>query len=146
MDYEEYERLCEVRRKENEAYLETFTRTLEEAGLSEKTINRHYDNVDFYLNEYLLREDADTMVQGCYRIDDFLGYFFIRKCMWSTPSTIKSTAASLKKFYKSMKDHGHISAADYEEVTDTIKDGMEFWLDDCATFNDPSAANPFAFF
>ncbi len=38
------------------------------------------------------------------RINDFLGEFFIRKCMWSTPGTIKRTAASIKKFYKFMPD------------------------------------------
>lgn len=40
------------------------------------------------------------MENGCKDeyLSDFFGYFFIRKCMWSTPDTVKSTIASLKKF------------------------------------------------
>ncbi len=29
----------------------------------------------------------------------FLGYWFIKKAMWSSPVQIKSNAASLKKFF-----------------------------------------------
>ena len=39
------------------------------------------------------------------------GYFFIRRCMCSTPSTVKGTAASIKKFYKCMLDHGSTDTA-----------------------------------
>lgn len=144
MDYEEYERLCEVRREENESYLNIFEESLMEAGLSDKTINSHLRNVHFYINEYLLREDAEPMMEGCYKVSDFLGYFFIRKCMWSTPVSIKSNAVSLKKFYKCMKDHGHIDAIDYETLTTTIRDEMEIWLEDCEAYNDPDAEDPFA--
>ena len=39
----------------------------------------------------MLREDALTMENGCKDeyLSDFFGYFFIRKCMWSTPDTIR---------------------------------------------------------
>jgi len=79
-------------------------------------------------------------------IDDFLGNFFIRKCMWSTPSTIKSTAASIKKFYKIMMQQGNIDKSNYKELIETIRDNMEFWLEDCEAFNNPNVTNPFAFF
>lgn len=144
MDYEEYERLCTLRREENERHLIVFEEALKESGLSDKTINKHLRNVSFYLNEYLLREDPAPMVEGCYRISDFLGNFFIRKCMWSTPSTIKSTAASIKKFYCCMKDNGGIETGDCEVLLAIIREEMEFWLDDCEAFNDPYSDNPFS--
>lgn len=95
MDYEEYEKQCKEIRAENDNLLKIFEEDLKSKGLSEQTIGRHISNVDFYINEYLLREDARTMEEGVAAIDTFLGYFFIRKCMWSTPGTIKSTAATL---------------------------------------------------
>ena len=61
--------------------------------------------------------------------EDFFGYFFIRKCMWSTPHTVKSTIASLKKFYR-------LSKEDYEEFTDTIRVNKEYWTDCCSEYND----------
>ena len=77
------------------------------------------------------------------QIDNFLGNFFIRKCMWSTPASIKSTAASIKKFYKCMREDGKLSKRNYAELCAIIRDRMEWWQEDCAQFNDPSAANPF---
>ena len=87
--------------------------------------------MDFYLNDFLLREEALTMENGCKDeyLSDFFGYFFIRKCMWSTPDTVKSTIASLKKFYR-------LSKEDYEEFTDTIRVNKEYWIDCCSEYND----------
>ena len=105
MNYEEYEMQCKQQQEKNNSYLEIFERDLMEAGLTHKTISNHVDNVEFYINDYLLREAPLEMQEGCgSKIDIFLGYFFIHKCMWSTPGT-KKTAASIKKFYKCMNEH-----------------------------------------
>ena len=145
-DYEQYEKECDRIRKENEEYMSLFKSDLEKSGLSPKTIDRHLSNVDFYINEYVLREEPCPMSDGVSMLDMFLGYFFIRKCMWSTPGTIKSTAASIKKFYKCMADHGKVDVSDYEYLCSEIKENMEQWQTDCALYNDPDAPNPFAFF
>lgn len=133
--YEEYEQACEKRRAENERYLGEFEEWLIAAGLSDKTIQRHLSNVDFFINTYLLREDAYGIEEGCCRMDDFLGYFFIRKCMWSTPATIRQNAASFKKFYKCMLEKGHIDQESYDVLLDDIKTCMPIWLEDCEDFN-----------
>lgn len=137
-EYEVYERQCEKLRKENEAYLDMFGMRLAEAGLSDKTIGRHRSNMDFYLNVYLLTHDAHPMEEGCNsdKVSDFLGYFFIKKCLWSTPASIKGYAASLKKFYKIMLAEGKVDAATYEDLLDTIKMDLEEWMDECAEYND----------
>lgn len=118
-------------RKINTKYIEGFVDELSKKGFVDKTIKNHYFNVDFYLNDFLLREDALTMENGCKDeyLSDFFGYFFIRKCMWSTPDTVKSTIASLKKFYRLLKE-------DYEEFTDTIRVNKEYWIDCCSEYND----------
>ena len=118
-------------RKINTKYIEGFVDELSKKGFVDKTIKNHYFNVDFYLNDFLLREDALTMENGCKDeyLSDFFGYFFIRKCMWSTPDTVKSTIASLKKFYR-------LSKEDYEEFTDTIRVYKEYWIDCCSEYND----------
>ena len=145
-DYENYEIECERIRASNNELLEMFKNDLELAGLSEKTIRSHISNVDFYINEYLLCEDVHPMEDGVGMVDSFLGYFFIRKCMWSTPSTIKSTAASIKKFYKCMLDHGKIQKAEFDYLRSEIKENMENWQADCAMYNDSDEENPFDWF
>lgn len=145
-DYEEYERECNKIRQTNEELLTLFEEELQDSGLSAKTVRRHLSNAEFYINEYLLREEPRPMEDGITELDMFLGFFFIRKCMWSTPGTIKSTAASIKKFYKCMLNHGKISKDDYAYLCDDIKENMEQWQTDCAVYNDPDAPNPFSFF
>ena len=145
-DYEEYERECDKIRQTNEELLALFEEELQDSGLSAKTVRRHLSNAEFYINEYLLREEPRPMEDGITELDMFLGFFFIRKCMWSTPGTIKSTAASIKKFYKCMMNHGKISKDDYVYLCDDIKENMEQWQTDCAVYNDPDAPNPFSFF
>jgi len=136
VNYEEYEMQCKQQQEKNNSYLGIFERDLMVVGLTHKTISNHVSNVDFYINDYLLREAPLEMPEGCgSSIDMFLGYFFIHKCMWSTPGTIKTTAASIKKFYKCMIEHGYVSKEEYNYLCTTIKENMEIWQDDCAAFN-----------
>lgn len=93
-NYEEYEEKCKEIRSVNEGLLELFAFDL--SDLAPKTVRRHVNNVDFYINDYLLYEDPLTFDEGISKIENFLGYYFIRKCMWSTPGTIKSTAVSIR--------------------------------------------------
>lgn len=143
-DYEEYEKKCSEIKKNNEELLEIFATNL--GNLSKETIARHVNNVSFYINQFLLYEDALTFDYGLEKIDDYLGNFFIRKCMWSTPATIKSTAASIKKFYKCMLDHGKIEKEGYRYLCMMIKSEMEQWQFDCEQFNNPEEENPFGLF
>lgn len=134
-EYVRYEKDCKLRNEENKELLDLFEQDLRNKGLGEKTINKHLSNMDFFLNTYLLREDAYSFEEGLYRLDDFLGYFFIRKCMWSTPSNLKSYGASIKKFYKSMADHGKIEKDDYKELCQEMKDNMDDWQYECERYN-----------
>lgn len=145
-DYDEYEKECEEIIAANNELLHIFENDLAEAGLSRKTINSHLSNADFYINTFLLREDARPMADGTGMIDLFLGDFFIRKCMWSTPANIRTTATSIKKFYKCMLAHDKIKKQEYDYLCDEIKNGLPFWQADCEMYNDPDEPNPFFFF
>lgn len=65
MNYEEYEMQCKQQREKNNSYLGIFERDLMESGLTHKTISNHVSNVDFYINDYLLREAPLEMQEGC---------------------------------------------------------------------------------
>lgn len=138
--YEEYKRACERIREDNAVYLEIFRKSLVGAGLSAKTITRHVDNVDFYLNVYLLAYDANPMPEGVDYVGLFLGDWFIRKCTWSSPSSIKQYAASLKKFYQCMLSAGKIDASSYERLVDAIKEEKAEWIEECEAYNSGSGS------
>lgn len=143
MNYEEYEAKCEIIEAENEALLDLFEEDL--TSFSLKTRRQHRNNVYFFLNDYLLYEEPLTFDIGPGRVDDYFGYFFIRKFAWATPASIRRNAASIKKFYKSMVNHGKIAETDYEDLCKTIKNQMPQWLADCEQYNDPERPNPFDF-
>ena len=63
-DYEIYEEDCKKIRKQNQRLLIEFEVWLQASGLSKKTIENHVSNVDFYVNEYLLYEDATEARDG----------------------------------------------------------------------------------
>lgn len=142
-DFDEYEQKCDEIRKENQKYIDIFEKALIDDGLTDRTIGRHLMNIDFYINTYLLREELKTMDEGCYNVDMFLGFFFIRKCMWSTPASIKSNITSFKKFYKCMLENGFIKQSDYDALISDIAEGKDEWIQYCEEYNDPYCENPF---
>lgn len=111
---------------------------LKSSGLSEKTINNHLSNIDFYVNEYLLYEDATKAKDGVDDVDMFLGYWFIKKAMWASQSSIKGNATSLKKFYTFMHEKGLIDKEDLIDLKQTIKENMPEWLATLGRYDDPS--------
>jgi len=137
-DYEKYEKECKRIRKENERILDEFDRWLRNANLKDKTISKHVDNIDFYINEYLLYEDAVEAKDGVNSVSMFLGYWFIKKAMWSSPEQIKSNAASLKKFYTFMLEKGMIEKDDLDGLKETIRDEMPEWIATMKRYDDPS--------
>jgi intergrase/recombinase len=137
-DYERYEKNCKKIRAANERLLNEFEAWLKSSGLSEKTIRNHISNIDFYINEYLLYEDATQAKDGVNAVGMFLGYWFIRKAMWASPSSIRGNAASLKKFYAFMQEKGLIDREDLDGLKLTIKEDMPEWLATLERYDDPS--------
>jgi site-specific recombinase XerD len=137
-DYADYEAVCKRIRSSNNQLLNDFKSWLQSSNLSEKTINNHISNIDFYINEYLLYEDPVKPEEGINSIDMFLGYWFIKKAMWASKSSIKSNATSLTKFYTFLLDKGLIDQDDLTELKATIKEEMPEWLETLKRYDDLS--------
>ncbi len=141
-EYEQYERACIKIREDNGKLLAAFEQWLTQKGLAKKTVRQHVENVDFYVNTYLLNEDAVPAKDGAGSVSGFLGYWFIRKAMWASPSSIRQSAASLKKFYTFMCERGDIDADDLEELKETIKEEMPEWLATMGRYDDLDMTDP----
>ena len=94
--------------------------------------------VEFYLNNFLLYEDAIEAAEGVGKVNMFLGYWFIKKAMWASKSSIKGNATSLKKFYTFMHEKGLISKNDLTGLKQRIKENMPEWLETLERYDDPS--------
>ena len=137
-DYEKYKEDCKKIRTVNKRLLNAFETWLKSFGLSEKGINNHVSNIDFYINDYLLYEDATEAKEGVHAVGTFLGYWFIRKAMWANQSSIKGNAASLKKFYTFLQEKGLIDKKDLTDLKQTIKQDMPEWLATLERYDDPA--------
>ena len=106
--------------------------------LSDKTIRKHMNNVAFFINDYMIYYNGANYEEVNEEINLFFSDFFIRKCMWSTPNSTKETVASLKKFYKSMVDHGRFEKEEYKLLCNIIKEEIENWQQLCDDYNNGS--------
>ena len=128
-DDDKYEADCKRIRKANAALLADFAAWLKATGIADKTVEQHRGNIAFYVNEYLLYGEAIEATAGVAQVEDFLGDWFIRKAMWSSPASIRSNAASLKKFYAFMAERGLIGKDDLNDLKEIIKVCMPDWLE-----------------
>ncbi len=138
IDYEEYERQCALIREENQAMLDGFEEWILEKGLSESTAQKHRENIAFYINEFLLYESPKRAAEGVDEVGMFLGYWFIRKAMWASETSIRSNAASLKKFYDFLAERGEVKPGAVKEMKAGIKEDLPEWIETVRRYDDPS--------
>lgn len=77
--------------------LTDFRTDLPEAGLSPKTIQNHLDGAKMFARYAWRHYDKSMVEASTFVLESFLGTWVIRDCLWSTPSSLKSTGAGLKK-------------------------------------------------
>ena len=129
MDYEDDESGYDRIEGDNKILLSEFEDWLTKKGFTPKTIGKHVSNVDFYINEFLMYSECIEAKDGASEISMYLGYWFIKKALWSGKAAIKENAASLKKFYQFMLEKGEISEEDLSDLKITIKEEMPEWLE-----------------
>lgn len=127
MDFEKTIAKIEER---NKKILNSFNTELINQKLSGKTIKKHMENIEFYINEYLSYRNLCTPEDGIYEVSEFLGYFFIRKCMWSSASKINEYITSFKKFYLHLCELDLVSKEQYIEMVYIIKVSKDDWINE----------------
>lgn len=75
-EYEQYEADCKKRKTENKIFLDGFEAYLLAKNLSNKTVVKHVDNIDFYINEFLLHYESVEASEGVHQIGYYLGNWF----------------------------------------------------------------------
>lgn len=124
-------------KNENKLLLEQFENHLKKSRLSQATIDKHTNNIDFYINEFLLYEGPQLPKEGVNQIDYFLGSWFIRKAMWASVNSVKENITSIKKFYQFMYESGEIEVEKLEQLKTEIKDNKDVWLKAIQDYDNP---------
>ena len=99
-EYEEYERRCNLIREENQAILDAFESWMLAKGLSKATAKNHRENIDFYINEFLLYESPKHASEGVDEVGMFLAIGSSAKRCGQVKQSRKSNATSLKKILR----------------------------------------------
>ena len=135
-DYKTWEKNVEENHKRNKKFIEEFEDWLKDKGLAKKTIRKHVNNASLYIDDYLNYYDAETMEDGVHFVNGFLDGWFIEKCLWSSRTSLKETAASIKKFYECMSEKEYVAKEDYKKLCREIKDNMEEYLEQMDAYDD----------
>jgi FtsZ-binding cell division protein ZapB len=141
-DREEYERACEMIRKENQTLLMEFNAWMEARKLSERTAGMHFSNAAFFIQHFLLYEQPLRPHEGVSSIGMYLGYWFIRKGPIATPGTVKTNATSLVKFYSFLVEKGQVTTEQLDRMRNTIRSEMSHWQERARRYNEPGITNP----
>lgn len=131
----DYDKKVEENRKRNEKYIKEFEKWLNEKGLVKKTIRKHLNNVDLYINDYLNYYDITKVEDGMGSVHSFLDGWFIEKCLWASKNSLKETASSIKKFYQYMSENNYVSVADYKDMCSFIKENMDEFFEQVDAFD-----------
>lgn len=121
--------------KINKNYLKEFKKWLKQKKLSPKTIDKHIDNTNLFINDYLVYYELVEAKDGINDVIDFLDGWFIEKCSWSTRNSLKEQASSLKKFYQYMVENNYVEKQAYEYIFNLLKQRMEDILDHVDEYN-----------
>ncbi len=106
----------------NHPILEAFQTWLEQQGLSDKTVLRYINYINFF-TEYLVYYEPLKKLDEADSSDVwvFLTDWFERKAMWSSAATVKLYITSFKKFFLWMGEIGSISPEVVAEILTTLK-------------------------
>lgn len=137
MESMDYDQWVEAMEKANRSVLKEFEKSLIDQSLSDKTIRKHVDNIDLFVNMYQTSYSyCGTMFDGWNDFDDFIGYWFVRKCLWSSVSAIRGLVASLRKFYLFLAKTNYVTEEERAQANLILDDGMEKWIDELHEFDD----------
>ena len=117
MSWNDFEELAYMK---HEVLADTFKEDIK--NLSPKTIRRHLDNLDTFLNFHLVRRCGVDYESSDDYIPEFFSYTLKYKVLGLTEEEAKGYGATLRKFYKSMAEHDFYPK---NELADTLAEIKE---------------------
>lgn len=121
----------EIIEKENEEYLKIFRKYLHEEGLNEKTINRHINHVDYYINNYLLIGMPQKMEKGCsFDACNFIESYVNERVIPASKNNVNLFSTSILKFYKCMLKNGFVEEKDFDDLKWSLSECKDEMIED----------------
>jgi site-specific recombinase XerD len=107
----------------NQLLLDAFEVWLKQANLSQKTIETHVSNINFFTHYLVYYEPLKKLDEATESdVWMFLADWFPRKALWASVTSVKSYLASFKKFFLWMGETGRVSPQIVADVIETLKE------------------------
>lgn len=114
-------------RKDNEALIQRFGRSLKKKEYSEKDIYRLLSMADMYVNSYLLDSMSLSAADGIAALDGFFMEYFPENVIWASSDSVDNMITAVKAFYRYLLEHGMIEREDFASMSSLIKEKRELW-------------------
>ncbi len=129
-DLDSYDTRVRAIQAYNQPILDSFRAWLKHSGLSDRIVESHVDNIDFFTHYLVYSEPLKKLDEAdSSDVWMFLSDWFPRKAMWASVTSMKSYFASFKKFFRWMGETGRVSPETVADVLTTLKDSRDEFLE-----------------
>ena len=127
----DYDKTCRKVAKMNKLYIDEFKKYLANGKrLSKSTVTKQVRCVSFFANAYLTHDFQYDIYHGMDSFSDYFGYFFVRKNICGSVTSMKEHIAALKKFYRFMAASDYIDKEALARSERTIKICKDEWIEE----------------
>ena len=114
-------------RRDNEAVIQKFGKSLKKKDYAEKDIYRLLSMADMYVNSYLLDNLSLSAAEGTQTLDDYFMEYFPENVIWASSDSVDNMITAIKAFYRYLLEHGVIEREDFVSMSELIKEKRELW-------------------
>lgn len=128
MAEESYEEMAERLTSANEEQLAYFTNDLIlEKKMGKRKAHEHAERLRLFANDYLVNYRQCGLLEGLENFPDFVGDWFIRKCMWSDENAVIENVESYRLLVQFLKETERIEEKRGEQLVRRVDGQLERW-------------------
>lgn len=135
---EEYNEMRERLEKANEEIIGSFVNhAVETTKRGKHRMAKYASQLQFFSNEYLINYHEYDLLEGLECFPEFIGNWFIRKCMWSDEASLRENIEGFKAFLGYLEETKQVQKERLDELRQHIDDESHLYLLRVKYFNDP---------
>ena len=135
---EEYDKMRERLEKANEEIIGSFVNhAVETTKRGKHRMAKYASQLQFFSNEYLINYHEYDLLEGLECFPEFIGNWFIRKCMWSDEASLRENIEGFKAFLGYLEETKQVQKERLDELRQHIDDESHLYLLRVKYFNDP---------
>lgn len=136
---EDYEAMIRRLKEANEKILAGFIKhSIENQKRGKKLVARHADHLRFFANEYLANYNTVNLLDGIGCFTPFACDWFIRKCTWSDPNSLRENFEAYSDFVSFLGDTQQLTPEELSDLKAVMKIDLPTALLRVKYYNDDS--------